>query len=629
MNAYEIIVIGAGHAGIEAALAAARLGHSTLLVTLRMENIGKMPCNPSIGGPAKGIVVREIDALGGQMAFTADRTALQFKMLNSAKGPGVRALRVQSDKLAYGQMMQKICRHTENLEVKEAMVTRLLVENGKAAGVVLKDGSVIRSAIVILTAGTYMAGLNMISAEVVPGGPDREETTGALSASLREEGIRTMRLKTGTPPRVLTSSIDFSKLAREDGTPEFLAFSDRTTSIRPFAEQLPCYITYTRPQTHEIILRNLQKSSMYSGVVKGRGPRYCPSIEDKLVRFKDKPRHQLFLEPESLAMDTTYVQGFSTSLPRDVQEEMTHSLPGFEHCVIRKYAYAIEYDAIDPVQMKVSEESKIIENLFTAGQVNGTSGYEEAAGQGLLAGINAVRKLEEKEPIVLKRDQAYIGVLLDDLTTKGTLEPYRLLTSRAEFRLLLRHDNAAERLLEIGREVGLVSSERYAAYRLRQQKLHDLCRHLDELVIAKDDPRLTDYLLENGCFEEHSRIHAAQLLKRPGFESAQLLKRLGEEADESLCRKADIEIKYAGYIAKAKREAAKLAAMENQVLGADFDYDAVANLSLEGRQKLQLYRPHTMGQASRISGVNPADLLVLAMALKRKTDKPIKESTIK
>ncbi len=629
MNAYEIIVIGAGHAGIEAALAAARLGHSTLLVTLRMENIGKMPCNPSIGGPAKGIVVREIDALGGQMAFTADRTALQFKMLNSAKGPGVRALRVQSDKLAYGQMMQKICRHTENLEVKEAMVTSLLVENGKAAGVVLKDGSVIRSAIVILTAGTYMAGLNMISAEVVPGGPDREETTGALSASLREAGIRTVRLKTGTPPRVLTSSIDFSKLAREDGTPEFLAFSDRTTSIRPFAEQLPCYITYTRPQTHEIILRNLQKSSMYSGVVKGRGPRYCPSIEDKLVRFKDKPRHQLFLEPESLAMDTTYVQGFSTSLPRDVQEEMTHSLPGFEHCVIRKYAYAIEYDAIDPVQMKVSEESKIIENLFTAGQVNGTSGYEEAAGQGLLAGINAVRKLEGKEPIVLKRDQAYIGVLLDDLTTKGTLEPYRLLTSRAEFRLLLRHDNAAERLLEIGREVGLVSSERYAAYRLRQQKLHDLCRHLDELVIAKDDPRLTDYFLENGGFEEHSRIHAAQLLKRPGFESAQLLKRLGEEADESLCRKADIEIKYAGYIAKAKREAAKLAAMENQVLGADFDYDAVANLSLEGRQKLQLYRPHTMGQASRISGVNPADLLVLAMALKRKTDKPIKESTIK
>lgn len=617
MNTYEIIVIGAGHAGIEAALATARLGHKTILLTLRIENIGKMPCNPSIGGPAKGIVVREIDALGGQMAFTADQTALQFKMLNSAKGPGVRALRVQSDKLVYGKMMQEICLHTENLEVKEAMVTRLLTKNGKAIGVQLKDGSRIFSAIVILTTGTYMAGLNMISSEVFPGGPDREETTAALSASLQEAGLKTMRLKTGTPPRVLRSSIDFSQLVREDGTPEFLAFSDRTTSIRPYKDQLPCYITYTQPKTHEIILRNLQKSSMYSGVVKGRGPRYCPSIEDKLVRFKDKPRHQLFLEPESLAMDTIYVQGFSTSLPKDVQEEMTHSLPGFEHCVIKKYAYAIEYDAIDPVQMKISEESKIIENLFTAGQVNGTSGYEEAAGQGLIAGINAARKLEGKKPIILKRDQAYIGVLLDDLTTKGTQEPYRLLTSRAEFRLLLRHDNAAARLMDIGKEVGLISEERYAAYCTRRQALQTLRKHLDELVVKDDDPRLAPYLKENGYASKRQAIHASQLLKRPGICSAKLLSSLGETVDERLCRQADIEIKYAGYIAKARREASKLQAMENQELGADFDYDAVDNLSLEGRQKLKQYQPQTMGQASRISGVNPADLLVLAMALKK------------
>ncbi len=618
MNTYEIIVIGAGHAGIEAALAAARLGHKTMLLTLRIENIGKMPCNPSIGGPAKGIVVREIDALGGQMAITADRTALQFKMLNSAKGPGVRALRVQSDKLEYSKMMRDICLHTENLEVKEAMVTRLLTKNGKATGVQLQDGSRILSSIVILTTGTYMAGVNMISAEVTPGGPDREETTGALSASLREAGLKTMRLKTGTPPRVLSASIDFSKLVREDGSPEFLAFSDSTTSIRPYKEQLPCYITYTQPQTHEIIMRNLQKSSMYSGVVKGRGPRYCPSIEDKLVRFKDKARHQLFLEPESLAMDTTYVQGFSTSLPRDVQEEMTHSLPGFAHCVIKKYAYAIEYDALDPVQMKVSEESKIIENLFTAGQVNGTSGYEEAAGQGLIAGINAVRKIEGKKPIVLKRDQAYIGVLLDDLTTKGTQEPYRLLTSRAEFRLLLRHDNATKRLIDIGKEVGLVNEERYEAYGKHQQALEALQQHLDELVVRDDDPRLALYLQENGYPMEHQAIHASKLLKRPGIQSVALLFKLGETVDEKLCQQADIEIKYAGYIAKARREAAKLQAMESQQLGADFDYDAVDNLSLEGLQKLKQYQPQTMGQASRISGVNPADLLVLAMAIKKK-----------
>jgi glucose-inhibited division protein A len=398
MTDYEIIVLGGGHAGIEAALASARIGHKTLLLTLSIDNIGKMPCNPSVGGPAKGVVVREIDALGGQMPVTADATALQFKMLNTAKGPGVWALRVQSDKIAYKQMMQDVCLHQKNLTVLAAMAVRLNVENGEVRGVTLKDGSVITSRIVILTTGTYMAGVNMISSEVTPGGPDREETTNDLSQSLREAGLRTFRLKTGTPPRVLTSSIDFSKTKLEPGTDEFLRFSETTQKIRPFAQQVPCYMTWTTPETHEIILANLNKSSMYSGVVKGVGPRYCPSIEDKLVRFKDKPRHLLFLEPESLSMDTTYVQGFSTSLPRDVQERMTHTLPGFEHCIIKKYAYAIEYDAVDPIQMKPTLESKIIRNLFTAGQVNGTSGYEEAAGQGILAGINACMKLEDRSP---------------------------------------------------------------------------------------------------------------------------------------------------------------------------------------------------------------------------------------
>ena len=471
MSDYEVIVVGGGHAGIEAALASARLGHKTMLLSLSIENIRKMPCNPSVGGPAKGVVVREIDALGGQMPITADRTALQFKMLNTAKGPGVRALRVQSDKIAYGKMMQDVVTHQENLTVLAGTAEQLNTKNGKVTGITLRDGSVITSDIVILTTGTYMAGVNMISDELVPGGPDRERTTGNLSASLREAGLATFRLKTGTPPRVLTKSIDFSKTEPEPGTKEFVAFSETTTEILPYEQQVQCYMTWTTPETHEIIRNNLKRSSMYSGVVKGVGPRYCPSIEDKLVRFSDKPRHLLFLEPESRSMDTTYVQGFSTSLPRDVQEAMTHTLPGFEHCVIRKYAYAIEYDAVDPVQMKPTLENKLIENLFTAGQINGTSGYEEAAGQGILAGINAAMKLEGKEPLILRRDEAYIGVLIDDLTTKGTLEPYRLLTSRAEFRLLLRHDNAEQRLIEKGRRVGLISAERYEAYQKKMAKM--------------------------------------------------------------------------------------------------------------------------------------------------------------
>jgi len=620
MKNYDIIVIGGGHAGIEAALASARLHKRTLLLTLSIDNIGKMPCNPSVGGPAKGIVVREIDALGGQMPITADRTALQFKMLNSAKGPGVRALRVQSDKIEYKKMMQDVCLHQENLTVKEGMAVEINAEHQKITGVTLKDGSFISCEIVIVTTGTYMASVNMISSEVRMGGPDMEETTNDLSASIRRLGIETMRLKTGTPPRVLTSSIDFSKTEYEPGTDEFLRFSETTRKedVRSFKDQVPCYLTYTRPETHEIILDNLNKSSMYSGVVKGVGPRYCPSIEDKLVRFKDKPRHLLFLEPESLSMDTTYVQGFSTSLPREVQEKMIHTLPGFEHCIIKKYAYAIEYDAMEPIQMKPTFESKIVENLFTAGQVNCTSGYEEAAGQGIMAGINAALKLDGREPLVFGRDESYIGVLVDDLTTKGTKEPYRLLTSRAEFRLLLRHDNAEERLIEKGRYCGLVDDARYAAYLEKQKKLQDTETMLKDTLFELDDPKVKAYLESVGYVEtEHRGVNGRDLVKRPNVETEKLLEAADIAIDAELARKADIDIKYEGYINKQRREAAKLQAMEAQKLGVDFDYDQIDNLSIEGRQKLVKFKPATMGQASRISGVNPADLAVLAISIKQ------------
>lgn len=615
---YDIIVIGAGHAGIEAGLAAARLGKKTALITINQETIGKMPCNPSVGGPAKGIVTREIDALGGQMGYVADKTALQFKMLNSAKGPGVRALRVQSDKLAYSSMMKEICLKQENLTVIESLVERLIVEKQEAKGVELQDGSILLSRIVIMTTGTYMSGKNMISDDVKIGGPDLEPTTNQLSESLRQVGVRTFRLKTGTPPRIRTSTIDFSKTKLEPGTPGFYHFSSLTKpdDVLPFEKQVSCYMTHTVPETHEIILNNLTKSSMYSGVVEGVGPRYCPSIEDKLVRFKDKERHLLFLEPESLSLPTTYIQGFSSSLPKEVQFQMVHTLPGLENCEIMKYAYAIEYDALDPVQMKSSFESKVIKNLFTAGQINGTSGYEEAAGQGLLAGINAVRKLDEKEPIIFSRDQAYIGVLVDDLTTKGTKEPYRLLTSRAEYRLLLRHDNAEERLTGIGHQIGLISDERYEAF-LRNQSLLALKKEeLQTSLFSMNDDRVKQYLLNHGYDDLSFSMNGEDLVKRPRLQARDLFKLQGKEIDDNIAEKIDIDIKYEGYIAKAKREAERLKTMDHRVLSETLNYDEIPNLSIEGRQKLKEFKPETLGKASRISGVNPADIAVLSMYLK-------------
>ncbi len=612
----DIIVIGGGHAGVEAALACARLHKKTILYSMHIDMIASMPCNPSVGGPAKGIVVREIDALGGEMGKAADATALQFKMLNTTKGPGVQCLRVQSDKIAYKKYMQDKVLHQENLEVREMCIEKVLAENGVVRGVLQKDGQVVECKALIMTTGTFMSSSILVGHTATSSGPEDEPTTENLSQSLRDLGISTFRLKTGTPARVLTSSIDFSKTTIQPGTDDFICFSEDTTEIRPFAQQEVCYLTYTSPKTHEIINGNLDKSAMYSGLVKGVGPRYCPSIEDKLVRFADKERHQIFLEPESESLNTTYVQGFSTSMPHDIQVEMLHSLPGLENCVIEKYAYAIEYDAIDPLQCKPTLENKIIKNLYTAGQINGTSGYEEAAAQGLMAGINAVLKLDGKEPLILHRDEAYIGVMIDDLVTKGTKEPYRLLTSRAEYRLLLRHDNADARLTEYGHQVGLISEERYARYQKKMQDVQDMIAYFDTVRFTPKSS-VNVMLKEKGLDEIKDGVSMTELLKRPGITVELLQPFVEQQLDPKIARLAEIEIRYEGYIRKAKRDAQHLRAMDQVRLPEDMDYNQVANLSLEARQKLSLVQPLTMGQASRISGVNPADIAVLAVYLEQ------------
>lgn len=575
-----------------------------------------MPCNPSVGGPAKGIVVREIDALGGEMGKAADATAIQFKMLNTNKGPGVRCLRVQSDKLEYAKYMQQTLLNTPNLEIREQMVEQLVVENGKVKGVIA-DNEMVEAHTVILTTGTYMSGKILIGHTSTESGPDNEPTTKNLSASLHELGIKTFRLKTGTPARVKTETIDFTKTEIQPGTDAFVSFSYDTKEIMPFDEQVVCYLTYTSPKTHEIINTNLKKSAMYSGLVEGVGPRYCPSIEDKLVRFKDKERHQIFLEPESLSLDTTYVQGFSTSMPYDVQEEMIHSLPGLENAVIDKYGYAIEYDAVDPLQCKPTLENKLVENLYTAGQINGTSGYEEAAGQGLMAAINACLKMDGKAPFILRRDEAYLGVLIDDLVNKGTKEPYRLLTSRAEYRLLLRHDNADQRLSQYGYEIGLLSKDRYNRFEEKQQQIHDLMEYLREQRFTPKS-EINKYLQEVEDDTLTDGISAYDLLKRPKMKLKNMLEYLEVSATDEVIQGTEIEIKYEGYIVKAKKEAEKLLNMDTMKIPDTINYDDVDNLSLEGKQKLQQVRPLTVGQASRISGVSPADIAVLLIALKTK-----------
>ena len=616
---FDAIVVGAGHAGVEAAMALAHGGKKTALVTISFSHIANMPCNPSIGGPAKGIVVREVDALGGVMPRVADLTALQFKMLNTTKGPGVWSMRVQSDKNAYSLMMQDLCMHTENLTLYEDIVEEVLAEDKKITGVRLQKNGILESNIVVLTTGTYMDSCRMVSSTVTPGGPDNEPTTKNLSESLRKLGIKLFRLKTGTPARVLTSSIDFSKTSLEEGSKRFIRFSEDTKEdeVRSIEEQMPCYLTYTTEKTKKIVLANLNKSSMYSGVVKGVGPRYCPSFEDKIVRFSDKERHQLFLEPLDTTNELTYVQGFSTSMPYDVQEEMVHSVIGLENCKIIKYAYAIEYDAIDPLQVKASLEMKDIDGLFIGGQILGTSGYEEAAGLGMMAGINALRKLNNKEPLVLKRDEAYIGVMIDDLVTKGTNEPYRLLTSRAEYRLLMRHDNAENRLIKYGHENGLISEERYQRYLDKVDQKNSLITYLKNSKVDYSTG-IGEYLNSLG-FEEDSMksFNAYELVKRPGVECKEVLKFLNNDSyDDEVVFNTQIEIRYEGYIQKARKEADKMLKMDGMKLPQDIDYSKVDNLRLEARQKLNQVKPFTLGQASRISGINPADLNVLAVYIK-------------
>lgn len=616
---YEIIVVGGGHAGCEASLAAARKNHKTLLVTGNIKNIADMPCNPSIGGSAKGIVVREIDALGGEMGKNADKSLLQIKMLNNKKGPAIQALRAQADKITYPKNMLKTLNNTPNLTIKEAIVENLIVEDNKIKGIILEDGTTIFAKAVILTTGTYLKADILVGDTRRREGPHGEKPSNCLSENLKKLGFKIKRLKTGTPPRLEKSTINFEKLRVENGDKEPLTFSFDNEPIYDVNNQIPCHLIYTNKKTHEIIKQNLSKSSMYGGLddIEGIGPRYCPSIEDKIVRFSDKERHQLFLEPESIYYDDMYLQGFSTSMPYDIQEQMVHSLEGLENAKILKYAYAIEYDAIYPNQLKQSLETRIIENLYTAGQINGTSGYEEAACQGLIAGINAALKLENKEPLILKRNEAYIGVLIDDLITKGIRDPYRLLTSRAEYRLLLRHDNADLRLRKYGYEVGLISKEKYDKLIQKENNINEIIELLKNNKITPKK-EINDYLVKNNSTPIKDGISLFQLLKRPEIkinnikEFIELKKYTKEELEQ-----VKIIIKYEGYIEKANREAKKMLELEEKKIPEDLDYDKIKNIASEARQKLKEVKPTSIGQAIRISGVNPADISIMMVYLKK------------
>ena len=617
---YDLIVVGGGHAGCEAAHIAGVLGLKTALVTANKKNIADMPCNPSIGGTAKGIIVREIDALGGIMGKVADRTHFQIKMLNNGKGPAVRSLRAQADKVTYPKVMLEHLYNTPNLEIIEGMVEDLIVNNNKVEGVILNSGKKISSKAVILTTGTYLKANILIGSENTPGGPHGEERSNNLSDNLKKLGLDVQRLKTGTPPRIKKDSIDFSKMEEECGDNEYYTFSFDNPPFYKINEQQKCYLLYTNAKTHEIINNNLEKSAMYGGYVTGIGPRYCPSIEDKIVRFKDKERHQLFLEPESIYYDEWYLQGFSTSMPRDIQEQMVHSLSGLENAIITKYAYAIEYDALNPLEMKPSLENKIIENLFTAGQINGTSGYEEAAAQGLIAGINAHHKLKGLEPLILHRDEAYIGVLIDDLVTKGTKEPYRMLTSRAEFRLILRHDNADLRLREIGYNHHTIDEERYRLLKEKEAQINEVKNILRNNNLKLNE-ETKEIFTKKGLEIPNYSTSLYMLLKRPEMNIEILKELIPLNYKKEILEEVEIEVKYEGYIAKVYKEAEKMKKLEEKQIPKDIDYDDILNLASEARQKLKSIRPISIGQATRISGVNPSDIAILTVYLKKKYDK--------
>ncbi len=613
---YDVIVVGAGHAGVEAAHAAVKRGAKTLMLSLNLDMIAFMPCNPSIGGPAKGVVVREIDALGGLMGKVIDKTYIQMRMLNTGKGPAVRALRAQADKPLYIQEMKYQLEQLDNLTLRQAMVEELIVEDGEVKGVLTETKAAYYAKSVIITTGTFMRGKVIIGDMSYESGPNNQRASINLAENLESLGFDIVRFKTGTPPRVNSRSIDYSKTEIQPGDDNPRHFSYETTE--GIVDQIPCWLTYTTEETHEIINENLGLSAMYSGMIKGTGPRYCPSIEDKVVRFHDKPRHQIFLEPEGRDTEEVYVQGFSTSLPEFVQHKMLRSIPGLEEAEIMRSGYAIEYDAVVPTQLWPTLEVKNISGLYTAGQINGTSGYEEAAGQGLMAGINAAAHALSKETLILDRSQAYIGVLIDDLVTKGTNEPYRLLTSRAEYRLLLRHDNADIRLTTLGHDLGLISEERYSAFEQKLAAIEKEKKRLGKIVL-KPNEELNAILQDIGETDLKEPLKALELMKRPKVTYDVIERILEEESplDIDVKEQVEIQVKYEGYITKSHQQVDRMKKMENKVIPDDIDYSAISGLATEARQKLETVRPLSVGQASRISGVNPADVSILLVYIEQ------------
>ncbi|MCC2683388.1 MAG: tRNA uridine 5-carboxymethylaminomethyl modification protein [Paenibacillaceae bacterium] len=611
---YDVIVIGAGHAGCEAALASARMGCETVLITLNLDMVAFMPCNPSIGGPAKGHVVREIDALGGEMGKNIDKTFIQMRMLNTGKGPAVHALRAQADKFDYQHTMKETIEKQERLTLRQGMVEELIVEDGVCRGVVTKTGAKVYGKAVIVTTGTYLRGKVIIGDLMYESGPNNQQPSVNLSHNLRSLGFELVRFKTGTPPRILKESIDFDKTVIQPGDDNPKFFSYETTESSN--EQIPCWLTYTSGETHDIIQQNLHRAPMFSGAIEGTGPRYCPSIEDKVVRFSDKPKHQIFLEPEGRNTSEYYVQGLSTSMPEDVQLSILHSIPGLEQARMMRTGYAIEYDAIVPTQLKPSLETKRIPHLFTAGQINGTSGYEEAAGQGIMAGINAARCVQGKEPVILDRSLGYIGVLIDDLVTKGTNEPYRLLTSRAEYRLLLRHDNADLRLTQLGYEIGLIDESRYRRF-LHKKETVEL--ELQRLRSTKARPTelVQSVLKEAGSVELTNAVDLESLLRRPEivYYHIEKISPSPFELTAEMKEQVEIQLKYSGYIEKQLLQVERLRKMESKKIPSDIDYSVIHGIAMEAKQKLTNIRPISIGQASRISGVTPADISILLVYL--------------